>query len=417
MSDINISVQGGSSKRLLTAGKRCDRNILVTATGGVNEEINITSNGTYNAPEGVGYSPVIVNVPQDGSPPDEAFVISGTCKYRFAYTNWNWFLENYRDRITFEDITDLEYAFYNNSKLTEIPFTINLKYATTLNSAFNGMNQLKVCPKVRGTTVCADSSVQFDCLTNTYRLRDIEDLFTSDMIEEYSKKLCNSAYNIGKPTVFQNCHSLRKIPSWWYKFRLNEESTAMPSSSNIYNYGFYNCYVLDEATNIPVWRCKGAATSNIFANTTVNAYHLKDFTFETNNGQPIEVNWKNQTLSLTGIGYMSSKFGSGATNFLNYNSGITADKEVKDDATYQALKNDPDWFTVNGAYSRYDHDSAVRTINSLPDASAYLATAGGTNTIRFTGTAGELTDGGAINTLTAEEIAVAAAKGWTVTLV
>lgn len=93
------------------------------------------------------------------------------------------------------------------------------------------------------------------------------------------------------------------------------------------------------------------------------------------------------------------------------------DKEVIDDTTYAALKNDPDWFTCNVAYSRYNHDSAVATINSLPDTSAYLAANGGTNTIKFKGAAGEKTDGGAINTLTAEEIAVAAAKGWTVTLV
>lgn len=33
MSDINITVEGGTSKRLLTAGKYCDRDILVTATG------------------------------------------------------------------------------------------------------------------------------------------------------------------------------------------------------------------------------------------------------------------------------------------------------------------------------------------------------------------------------------------------
>lgn len=34
MADIEIAVDGGTSKRLLTAGKYCDRNILVTATGG-----------------------------------------------------------------------------------------------------------------------------------------------------------------------------------------------------------------------------------------------------------------------------------------------------------------------------------------------------------------------------------------------
>lgn len=34
MSDINISVDGGTSKRLLTAGKYCESDILVTASGG-----------------------------------------------------------------------------------------------------------------------------------------------------------------------------------------------------------------------------------------------------------------------------------------------------------------------------------------------------------------------------------------------
>ena len=130
-------------------------------------------------------------------------------------------------------------------------------------------------------------------------------------------------------------------------------------------------------------------------------------------GSPYVKRWKSQTINLSSnIGY-----GSGIASFENYNSGITADKEVKDDATYQALKNDPDWFTSNVAYSRYNHDSAVETINSLPDTSAYLATAGGTNTIKFKGDSGSATDGGAINTLTTEEIAVATAKGWTVTFV
>ena len=125
------------------------------------------------------------------------------------------------------------------------------------------------------------------------------------------------------------------------------------------------------------------------------------------------VNWKSQVIGFTNnVGYAKS-----TSSIINYNSGITADKEVKDDATYQALKNDPDWFTTKVEYSRYNHDSAVATINSLPDTSAYLASKGGTNTIKFKGAAGASTDGGAISSLTPEEIAVATAKGWTVTLV
>ena len=107
------------------------------------------------------------------------------------------------------------------------------------------------------------------------------------------------------------------------------------------------------------------------------------------------------------VGYVYSNM---TTRITSNNSGITEDKQVTDDATYQALKNDPDWFTCDVAYSRYNHDSAVNTINSLPDVSA----SGGTNIIKFNGESGSATDGGAIKNLTAEEVAVATAKGWTV---
>lgn len=72
MSNFNITVESGSSVRLPTAGKYCDRDILVTATGGGGTEpanpvikpLSVTENGTYTAPNGVdGYSPIEVNVP------------------------------------------------------------------------------------------------------------------------------------------------------------------------------------------------------------------------------------------------------------------------------------------------------------------------------------------------------------------
>lgn len=43
MADIEITIDGGTQKRLLTAGKYCDRNILVTATGGEGAEDIILS--------------------------------------------------------------------------------------------------------------------------------------------------------------------------------------------------------------------------------------------------------------------------------------------------------------------------------------------------------------------------------------
>jgi hypothetical protein len=162
---------------------------------------------------------------------------------------------------------------------------------------------------------------------------------------------------------------------------------------------------MDEIVGIAIH--KGNLTSNAFTYSFDNAYRLKNIVFAMNeDGTAKTATWKSQTIDLSkSVGYLPSK-----SYVMDYNSGITADKEVKDDATYQALKNDPDWFSANINYSRYNHDSAVRTINSLPDCSAT-----GTNTIKFKGASGALTDGGAINTLTEEEIAVATAKGWTVT--
>ena len=76
MAEHNFTVEGGSSIRLKTAGKYCDRDIIVTALGGavadpVIEPLEVTENGTYTAPSGVhGYSPVTVNVPTGGGSDD-----------------------------------------------------------------------------------------------------------------------------------------------------------------------------------------------------------------------------------------------------------------------------------------------------------------------------------------------------------
>ena len=205
-------------------------------------------------------------------------------------------------------------------------------------------------------------------------------------------------------SLFATCYSLRNLPK--LPFYTPDEITRTYFQSM-----FSNCTSLDKVEDflVPL----NMDNQGCFSRILYNCYRLKDFTFATDNGVPKVVNWNKQEIDLSNyVGYASS-----ASNITDYNSGITADKEVSDDATYQALKDDPDWFSTNINYSRYNHNSAVNTINSLPDTSAYLTANGGTNTIKFIGQSGALTDGGAINTLTEEEIAVATAKGWTVSLV
>lgn len=344
----------------------------------------------------------------------ESIVFSGNCEGLFKYSNWDWAVEAFGDRMSTNGVTVARQLF-DTSNLEKIPFDINIgPSCSNFNSAFNYMESLTEVPLIKGeitppTSDYSGTSNLGNLFNYCSKLREIPyDYFSNFGGEEYWQASYN--YTGTRSSLFSYCYSLRRAPD----LRMLKTKSGTSLYSALYYYTFYSCYALDEIIDFPVFD-NGPITSNWLQNTFASCTRIKNMTFETNeDGSPKVAEWKNQTINFeanTGYWVGDKSF------ILGYNSGITADKEVYDDATYQALKNDPDWFATNVAYSRYNHDSAVATINSLPDTSAYLATAGGTNTIKFKGAAGSATDGGAINTLTEEEIAVATAKGWTVTLV
>lgn len=374
MADVTLTYKGSTiaemdasgSKTLKTAGKYCEGDI------GVN----------YVKPSGGGSGVDI---------PDEVFVLSGDCDYWDYHGKWDSFITAFADKWSTQNISSCRNMF-NGTKLQSIPFDINLKAGTDfyLSNMFNS-TALTTLPVINGENiVIANTNALF---ANSEELSNIPD--------NYLNVASILAYgNIS--TMFTHCSSLRKFPSFASKL-----ATMFPNrySLSLYSNMCTFCYVLDEITNLgvstlPTW------TANAFYSTLENCARLKNFTFESGKS----VKWKNQTISLTEyVGYAQSAE--------QIKRNIPLDKRVSDASSYAALKNDADWWTTNIAYSRYNHDSAVATINSLPDTSAYLATAGGTNTIEFKGESGSATDGGAISSLTPEEIAVATAKGWTVTLV
>ena len=334
--------------------------------------------------------------------PKEALVITGDCQYRFTNGAWNWFIEQYGDRITTKDITSISNMFQGANTLEEIPFDINIKEGGCHSSLYSFAQCYKL--KSIGKIVNYNPQNASNVFNGCNNLRCLPEFVNPnwDYAHSYSSFMC--------PRWFNDCHSLRVIPEELLK-ELYTQGTSTTYSQ--FTYMFSNCYALDEIRGVSPQ--SGTLTSNMFNNTFANCARVKDIIFDMQeDGTPYVVNWKNQLITLSGGVGVNVNYDS---NIVDYNSGITADKKVSDDASYQALKNDADWFTGLWEYSRYNHDSAVNTINSLPDASAYLATAGGTNTIKFKGEVGSKTDGGAINTLTEEEIAVAAAKGWTVSMV
>lgn len=364
--------------------------------------LTVTENGTYKADayDLDGFKKVIVEVPTGGGGdlPAEALTITGDVSYRFANNGWNWFIEEYGNQITTNNITTLSNMFYGSGQLKEIPFAINAASNNlSMIHAFNYCTKLEELPEIYATKVQDLQSMCNECKS----IRTVPESWCEWDLSE----LVTNAWQ-GASSIFNGCYSLRSVPVDFLKKLYGEPSSCYSSA---YYYLFNRCYSLDAIKRLGVSNKNTAMTSNAFMYTFDYCGRLKNVIFDTQEEDvPFVAKWSNQTIDLSVyVGYLHSSY-----DMLRYNSGITADKEVFDDASYQALKDDPDWFTTNMAYSRYNHDSAVKTIASLPDCSAT-----GTNIIKFRQLAGQLTDGGQIGNLTEEEIAIAAAKGWTVSFV
>lgn len=340
-------------------------------------------------------------------PTMEELTISGECAYRFTSGGWDWFLTKYGKKITTRDITYMSEAF-NGSKVSSIDFDLNFadvnRGSVDIQGLFTRCVNLKSFPKTNSLRIGSASYLFNEC-------RNIREI-NNEFLDGIDFSFFNNDYEWQNYNdMFGYCSSLRKLPTDFIRNITHPNQYG----SNTYLYsGFYGCYNLDEATNLP-FPTDAEQYDDFLSGTFQNCSRLKEMTFETNeDGTPKVANWSNQVLDLSlNTGYYSNQ-ATAREYITNYNCGIDFDNdEAFDILTYQSRKNSPNWFSYNEALSRYNKLSAINTINSLPDTSAF-ANDNGANTIMFRGPAGSSTDGGAINTMTDEEIAVAAAKGWTV---
>lgn len=301
-------------------------------------------------------------------PTAQDLAFTGDCSYLFSRGHFSWILENYTSLLSFSNIENANRCFgYFESDIDLTNLTFYMKdtgQENVLEEMFARSN-LQHLPHIVGKV--DDCSYIF---YQSPKLESIRDNFFDDFSFSKAKNpiKCHSMFN--------GCYNLTKVPSL-KAFKQLQQLTRVPSSYyGFYYYLFSGCHNLQEIRDLPiVYGINSELKQDFFTGTFSDTYKLSSFTFEAI-GQPVK--WSNQTLALNGqVGYQ----------------GYFGDT----------------WY-----YSVYNHDSAVETINSLPDTSAYLAEKGGTNTIKFKPDAGKKTEGGAINTMTPEEIAVAAAKGWTV---
>ncbi len=351
-----------------------------------------------------------------------SFTFSGDISY-FNYCGvWNNVIEALGDNLTLSGVTDAEWAFGSDTignrpstfptiSLTK-PTQNNSGFGIDLNSLYRNAQNLTSVP-----TITASSTVYayiMGMFNGCYRLTSISaDNF--NWLKGFGERI---SYDIDKinsyPGIFYSCYRLRTIDeNFWAKLQ-NSGSNATRTYIYLVN-AVNSCFTLDEF-NYPHLAGVNIADENkgnIFTGTFSRCFRLKTINLNTSGSTYDNAIYSNlnttyqPTIDLTNyVGY--------AENWVNLaNYGIPEGKEVIDATTYAELKNDPDWWTKSVAYSRYNHDSAVVTLNSLPS----FKDSNGKGVIKFKGEAGSATDGGAINTLTDAEIAVATAKSWTVTLV
>lgn len=352
-----------------------------------------------------------------------SFTFSGDISY-FNYKGiWNNVIAALGDNLTISDVTSAELAFgsdiignrpstFPTISLTK-PTQNNSSVGINLNSLYRNAQNLTSVPTITASsTVYAYIMGMFNGCSNLTSIG--ADSF--NWLMAFGERISYSNIN-SYPGIFSGCSRLRTIDKdFWGK--LQGSGTRNITRTYIYLVNAVSsCFVLDEF-NYPHLAGVNIADQdkgNIFTGTFNRCFRLKTINLNVNGGTYDNAIYTNTndltaqqpTIDLTNyVGYAESW-----VNLANY--GIPEGKEVTDATTYAELKNDLDWWTKDIAYSRYNHDSAVVTLNSLPSFKA----SNGIGLIKFKGTAGSATDGGAINTLTDAEIAVATAKGWTVTLV
>lgn len=238
--------------------------------------------------------------------------------------------------------------------------------------------------------------------------------------------------------MFSDCYSITQIPSGY----LSNQAIALDQyASDTFSGVFWDCFKLEEM-NDGSFLQYGKDYSNMF-NTCCSLRKLEGIVLNNNRtmssdefistfdncamlsslvfNSPGDYKMKNQEIDLTTCGYSTDKDGKYKSKYSTYTFQLPFVKKVFNETSYERLKNTADWWTADVAYSKYDRQSAIATMNSLPDTRKYIDTLtgyGNENIIKFKKGAGSAKgDLYNMSNLTDEEIAVATAKGWTVKLV
>ena len=327
---------------------------------------------------------------------EEDLTFTDDLRYFNYYGRMSKIIKKCGSKMKFNSVDNLSNAFSGNDMLNSdfSNWTISL-YKCDLTKCFSHQSYITAYPKLQGTV---------SCLQNLFYYSDSIELIPDDLFSAGTEFICKQ-YDDKYDGIFSYCWALKKLPLWFKNmtFTVNKDQNYSPYSSVYYN-TFQDCHDLKELT-LPIFPAPAKLRSNCFDSTFRNVQNMRKFIFAPPPAGNEAVLWTEQTINLADID-------------CGYDSFTASSKAIYDDETYNLYKNDPDARAKTVEYSFYNHDSALETIKSLPYAQMVdIPHNQLQNVIKFYGKSGEKTDGGAINTLTAEEIAIATNKGWTVSFV
>ena len=345
----------------------------------------------------------ITNLPTGGGD-TETITFSEDISFLFASNGGSALYEAVKNKnLVFTNIRYGRGIFYNMSTNDTItPFTIHL-----LRGTYNAPGNVDFRGFYEGSSVV--SNIVIDPPIERPSGTEFQNFFTKSRLKNIDLSCIDTNYAIFGQScamgLFSESGYLRSINF------TNSPQRYFGGSNNIqYDGTFYHCFDLDSIEDLYTTR------QTIFSGGTFNnCSHLAKLTFKTASPTNAKNPYYGSDIDLSTVGYYTNvSEGYKSDSLLNNNMRIAkslvrqdATKKITDATTYAKLKNDPDAWTTNVAYSRYNKTSAKETLTSLP----YINEA---HTIKFNGEAGSATDGGAIKNLTSSEIAVATAKKWTV---
>ena len=322
---------------------------------------------------------------------------TGDCSYLLSSPFWHDYINDSSVSVSSKDITDMEHFLHIYSPYTLLPFTINFAENARINmtKAFYSNSNLESLPNINWNG--AYSLYMSNCFSSCLRVKNIDETFFNGADKSKFK-------DVNCKEMFAYMKSLRTISPEFLSYFKNFNVSSSNKDQSIY-YAFKSNYSLDEIVALPVINSNGV---KLLPNYSYGIYlfRIKNFIFEVqSDGSPIQTDWNGVVLDLSSVGTWGENMQFEVYEYLA--NGVLITRQ-----NYSTTYNNPDSYTLDGYCSRYNHDSAVNTINSLPDCSA----SGGSNTVKFKGYSGTYSPGGAISKLTETEIAVATAKGWTVSI-